>query len=194
MVGPDIDYVKAEVDINSSTGKEHKKEIWIVAKALSGVLIQGLLGKKFKIVKEFKGETIEGIAYEHPLHDKIPFFKSSEAKKVKNLHTVLLSEEYVDTTAGTGLVHCAPGCGPEDFEVGKKYGLPAFNTLDEKGDFHDIPFFNGKKAKVDDVSTLLEMPQTSHLQNDRTILPQNRRFKRPNERTRKRCTLGSRKR
>ena len=157
MVGPDIDYVKAEVE----TGKE--KEIWIVAKALSGVLIQGLLGKKFKIVEEFKGEKIEGTTYKHPFHEHIPFFKSAEAKKLKYLHTVLLSEEYVDTTAGTGLVHCAPGCGPEDFEVGKKYGLPAFNTLDEKGDFHDIPSFNGKKAKVDDSFFIEELKRNGTL-------------------------------
>ena len=43
--------------------------------------------------------------------------------KVKNGYKVILSARYVTTADGTGLVHCAPGHGKEDYEVGKKEGL-----------------------------------------------------------------------
>ena len=32
---------------------------------------------------------------------------------------------------GSGLVHMAGGCGPEDYEVGKENGIMAFNTVQE---------------------------------------------------------------
>src|SRR5207245_1432358 len=36
-----------------------------------------------------------------------------------------------------GLVHSAPGHGPEDFELGQKLGLPAFSPVDARGRFTD---------------------------------------------------------
>ncbi len=137
MVGPELDYVRAQVE----------NEVWIVAKALVGPLVTAVAGKQFSIIEEFKGEKLEGLKYEHPLHNEIEHFKNIEAEW---LHKVLLSAEYVDTTAGSGLVHCAPGCGPEDQEVGMKHGLPAFNQLDERGIFVDMGPFTRWVAKRDD--------------------------------------------
>jgi isoleucyl-tRNA synthetase len=36
---------------------------------------------------------------------------------------------------GTGIVHIAPGCGKEDFQLGKEQGLPPVAPLDEAGIF-----------------------------------------------------------
>jgi isoleucyl-tRNA synthetase len=45
----------------------------------------------------------------------------------------------------------APGCGPEDQEVGTKYGLPAFNEVDTKGYFNEtMGKFKGWIARTDD--------------------------------------------
>lgn len=41
----------------------------------------------------------------------------------------------VDPTEGTGVVHIAPGCGQEDFELGKKLGADMIAPLDERGHF-----------------------------------------------------------
>ena len=38
---------------------------------------------------------------------------------------------------GTGIVHIAPGAGPEDFELGTSLGLPALMPVDESGRFYD---------------------------------------------------------
>jgi len=138
MVNPEEDYVKAKVG----------NEVWIVAKKLANIFISSL-DKKFKIIKEFKGSELEGVSYEHPFKDEFDWYAKLK-KKSKNVHTVLLSKEYVDTSSGTGLVHTAPGCGPEDFEVGHKYGIPPFNTLDENGKYDNtMGKFSGYDAKAD---------------------------------------------
>ena len=138
MVNPELDYIRAKVG----------KEIWIVAKGLSGVLIQGVADKKFELLEEFKGKKLKGLKYEHPWLDEIKPFSGIKSKK---LHTVILSEEYVDLSAGSGLVHTAPGCGPEDYEVGHREGLPPFNNIDEYGRFpKDMGKFSGLIARKDD--------------------------------------------
>ena len=43
--------------------------------------------------------------------------------------------EHVTTEAGTGAVHTAPAHGPEDFAVGKIYGLPVNNPVGPNGVF-----------------------------------------------------------
>ncbi len=140
MVNPTIDYVKVEVD----------GEKWIIAKALAGAFISGVLNKKYKIVEKIKGKKLQGIEYIHPFNKEMKKDFDELKKKSKNVHTVILSKDYVNTDSGSGLVHCAPGCGPEDYEVGREYGIEAFNTLDEQGKFKGIDAFKGWKAKLDD--------------------------------------------
>ena len=47
-------------------------------------------------------------------------------------HRVVLWDE-VGEEEGTGIVHIAPGCGAEDFALGKSLGLPMIAPLDENG-------------------------------------------------------------
>ena len=74
-----------------------------------------------------KGSDLEGLEYKHPLLDEIPV--QNEFKHV------ILPGEHVTLTEGTGCVHTAPGHGPDDFEIGKKYGLTIFCPVDEAGLF-----------------------------------------------------------
>ena len=47
-------------------------------------------------------------------------------------HQVVAWDE-VGEEEGTGIVHIAPGCGAEDFQLGKKLGLPVIGPIDESG-------------------------------------------------------------
>ncbi len=38
---------------------------------------------------------------------------------------------------GTGIVHIAPGCGSEDFELSRVHDLPVLTPVDESGRFYD---------------------------------------------------------
>ena len=66
-----------------------------------------------------------GAALEHVLL-RHPFY----AKEVP-----IICGEHVTTDAGTGLVHTAPAHGVDDFNIGKKYGLPVENPVGDDGCF-----------------------------------------------------------
>jgi isoleucyl-tRNA synthetase len=52
----------------------------------------------------------------------------------KDAHRVVAWKE-VGATTGTGIVHIAPGCGKEDFQLGTEVGLPPVAPLDDAGVF-----------------------------------------------------------
>ena len=157
MVNPEMDYVKSIVEIDG------KKEKWIVAKQLNGILLSGLLELKPKVIEEFRGEELEGLEYIHPFYGILNETYDSLKNNWPKVHTVIMSKEYVDATAGSGLVHCAPGCGPEDYEIGKRCGIGAFNTLDEKGYLKELKGFEKLRAKIDDKKLIEKLGEVKSL-------------------------------
>jgi isoleucyl-tRNA synthetase len=154
MVHPELDYVRAKVG----------DEVWIVGKGLVNTFINGVVGKEFTILEEFKGETIDGLKYKHPLYDELKQVYDELIAKSEKVFSVVMSSEYVDFSAGTGLVHTAPGCGPEDFEVGHREGIPPFNNLDQQGVFPDsMGKFAGLVARKDDRKFIEHLKETGQL-------------------------------
>ncbi len=80
--------------------------------------------------RELKGREMEGWRYTGP-STQLPAQVHSGAPEA---HRVVLWDE-VGEDEGTGIVHLAPGCGAEDFALGKTYGLPVIAPLDEAGIF-----------------------------------------------------------
>ena len=142
MVNPKMSYVEVNILKN--------KETWFIAKELLESVIQkaGIEKENYKIKKKYFGKDLSGWKYDHPLN--IKEFLPDELQNNSKLFSILLSKEYVDASAGTGLVHCAPGCGPEDYEVGHKNGIPPFNCVNESGLFENFGQFSGWRAKLDD--------------------------------------------
>ena len=124
MANPTAEYAKVKI--------EDLNEYWILAKAAITHLISGELGYKYKIVEDYIGEELEGKKYIHPLVEEVPYQNELE-KESDKVHTIILSEEYVSVAEGVGLVHTAPGHGPEDFEVGVANGIPVFNPVNIRG-------------------------------------------------------------
>jgi len=127
MVNPNLDYVKCKVN----------SEYWTVANALANSFISGIAGKKYEVVEEFKGKKLEGTEYIHPFYDELKEHYDKIKQKHPKTHTVVMSEEYVDISSGSGLVHMAPGCGPEDYEVGHRNNIPAWNLVKEDGAYNE---------------------------------------------------------
>ncbi|MCK4670176.1 MAG: isoleucine--tRNA ligase [Nanoarchaeota archaeon] len=162
MVNPGLEYVRAKVG----------DEIWIVAKGLAGAVVQGVAGKSLEITEEFMGDKLEGMEYEHPLQKDMGHVYDKLKKDHPNVCTIILTEDYCDLSAGSGMVHTAPGCGPEDFEACQPYDVPAFNNLKENGYFpKDMGKFSGWHAKKDvekflqalkDSGCLIEMTSVEH--------------------------------
>ncbi len=120
MVHPEETYVKVKVG----------GDILILAKARLEEVMKEAGIEDYKVLEEFDGKELEGLRYEHPLEDLIDI-----QKKMRDVHRVVLSEEFVTMEEGSGCVHSAPGHGKEDFEVGMKYGLPVVSPVDERGRF-----------------------------------------------------------
>jgi isoleucyl-tRNA synthetase len=78
------------------------------------------------------GREMDGWRYRGPF-DELPAQVTSGAPQA---HRVILWDE-VGEEEGTGMVHIAPGCGAEDFALGKQYDLPVIAPLDEAGVFID---------------------------------------------------------
>lgn len=156
MVNPEMEYVDCKV-----TTSEGKEEVWTVCKDLAGIFLGNVDDIEFEIGKAYLGEVLEGKKYIHPWAKDNPDISEIDSEK---LFSVLLSKEYVDSSAGTGLVHCAPGCGPEDYEVGVRNGIPPYNAIDEKGYFPErIPKYAGLRAKFNDKDFIKLMEEDGFL-------------------------------
>jgi isoleucyl-tRNA synthetase len=79
-------------------------------------------------VERKKGEELIGWRYQGPFDEVGP------GGQVE--HRVIPWDE-VTLDQGTGIVHIAPGCGGEDFELSKVHGLDVLTPVDEAGRFYD---------------------------------------------------------
>ena len=129
-VGPDLTYAKVR----------QGDQIYYLSK---GTL--HMLRGDYQVVDELKGRDLEGWTYDGPF-DELPAAQEpgghTDLKElVKDLtqnaaqaHRVILWDE-VGETEGTGIVHIAPGCGAEDFALGREYHLPLVAPLEDEGHF-----------------------------------------------------------
>ncbi|WP_308363775.1 MULTISPECIES: isoleucine--tRNA ligase [unclassified Microbulbifer] len=108
----------------------------LVAKDLKDAVLEraGLQGE---VVGHIRGAALEHLKLHHPFYDKL---------------VPIVLGDHVTTDAGTGCVHTAPDHGPDDFVVGKKYGIDTLNYVDENGVYRDsVPIFAGEHVyKVDE--------------------------------------------
>jgi len=99
--------------------------------------------REYHIVGRMLGRELEGLEYDHPLEDFIPLQST-----LRDHHRVVLADKHVSLEEGTGLVHAAPGHGPEDFEVAREKGFPVYSPLDDSGRFTDeAGRYGGKGAR-----------------------------------------------
>ena len=80
----------------------------------------------YRVREELPGSALVGWVYTGPFDD-LPAQRGVE-------HRVVPWRD-VSAAEGTGLVHIAPGCGAEDFALGKELGLPVLAPIDEFGVF-----------------------------------------------------------
>jgi len=110
-------------------------------------LAKNILGQEFVLRKTFKGKTLKALKYEGPFDD-LPRVKRIASEKPKTFHTVVLDKDLVTETEGTGIVHCAPGAGEEDFKIGQREDLAVIDVIDESAVYlEEMEEFSGKNAK-----------------------------------------------
>ncbi len=124
-----LDYVQLELNDDS----DFKKRKIIVAEALLQSVINDCKIKNYKKIKTFKGKDLKETICNHPFLDlgydyDIP----------------MLEARFVTTEQGTGIVHCAPSHGPDDFNLCLNNGIKAIETVDGDGKYtKHVSLFEG---------------------------------------------------
>jgi isoleucyl-tRNA synthetase len=114
-VGPDLTYVKV---------RQNDQMLYLSRGALP------ILEGSYEVLEEMEGTELGGLTYEGPFDE----LEAQQQMGGPQAHRVILWED-VGEEEGTGIVHIAPGCGAEDFELGQEHGLPTIAPLDEEGVF-----------------------------------------------------------
>ena len=105
----------------------------VVAQPLLKLVLEECKIKKFNKILEFKGKDFEGTVCNHPF-SKIGY----------DYDVPMLKASFVTTEQGSGIVHCAPSHGPDDFNLCLKNGIKALETVDDDGKYtSNIPLFEG---------------------------------------------------
>ena len=107
-------------------------EIWIVGKTRLEEFLNEVQIEEYSIEKTIKGAEFEGKKYIHPLYEQIPALY--ELSLEQNYH-VAVSEEFVDASTGSGLVHLSPANGEEDIKIANKRNVKIFNPIDDEVKF-----------------------------------------------------------
>ncbi len=124
-----LDYVLLQLNDNG----DFKNRKIIVAEALLTSVIEECKIKNYKKIKTFKGKELKETICEHPFLDlgydyDIP----------------MLEARFVTTEQGTGIVHCAPSHGPDDFNLCLNNGIKAIETVDGDGKYtNHVTLFEG---------------------------------------------------
>ncbi len=124
-----LDYILIEIN---DDGDFKKKKI-ICAESLLNSTIKDCEIKNFKKLRSFKGKEFKDTICSHPFLDlgydyDIP----------------MLEANFVTTEQGTGIVHCAPSHGPDDFNLCLSNGIKAVETVDGDGKYtSNVSLFEG---------------------------------------------------
>ncbi len=118
-VGPDLDYLKVEKD----------GTVYYVGKTLADKVLGA---ETYTVLAEMKGKDLEYMEYEQLM----PFVKPEGGAKA----FFVTCADYVTVEDGTGIVHTAPAFGEDDYQTGRRYGLPVLNPVDESGKYTATPW------------------------------------------------------
>ena len=124
-----LDYLL--VKINDDGDFKDKKIV--VAEALLESVIKDCNIESHEISKKFKGKELKDTICIHPLFN-LGF----------DYDIPMLEARFVTTEQGTGIVHCAPSHGPDDFNLCMNNGIKAIETVDGDGKYtSNVKLFEG---------------------------------------------------
>jgi isoleucyl-tRNA synthetase len=106
---------KFEYDVVAVAGKKY-----VIADSRLKAVAEDLGWEDYEVVKRIKGNAFDKMTVQHPLYDRT---------------SLVMNDTYVTADDGTGLVHNATGFGEDDYNVGRRYGLPVFSPMDDQGRF-----------------------------------------------------------
>ncbi|SDW18635.1 Isoleucyl-tRNA synthetase [Albimonas donghaensis] len=89
-------------------------------------------------LRDVTAEELSGMVLAHPLRGV------EDGRGEWDYDVPVLPGDHVTDDAGTGFVHTAPSHGADDYEVGRRHGLPmTYNVLEDGSYRPDLPLFGG---------------------------------------------------
>ena len=126
---PSLKYIIVQIQ---DEGDFKGKQI-VLAEDLLKSLTDNCKIKSYKKISNFQGKDLEGTVCCHP------FFEIGFKHDIPMLEAL-----FVTTEQGSGIVHCAPSHGPDDFNLCIKNGIKAEETVDDDGKYtKNVPLFEG---------------------------------------------------
>ncbi len=105
----------------------------VVASDLLEQVLKDCEIKKFEKISKLSGKEFKNIICSHPLE-----------KEGYTNDIPMLEASFVTTEQGSGIVHCAPSHGPDDFNLCINNGIQAVETVDDDGKYtKNILYFEG---------------------------------------------------
>ncbi|MFO7947782.1 MAG: isoleucine--tRNA ligase, partial [Armatimonadota bacterium] len=92
----------------------------VMAQRLMPVVLEACELGDGEVIATREGADLEGLVAQHPLYDR---------------QSPVVVADYVELESGTGVVHTAPGHGPEDYQTALEYDLDIVSPLDDYGQF-----------------------------------------------------------
>jgi len=128
--------------INYSIIKINNNEKIIIAEKLVDKVLVDCKITNFEIVESFSGSELKNIICNHPFEEIGYIFD-----------VPMLDGNFVNLEQGTGIVHCAPSHGPDDYYLCLNNNIQAFDTIDDKGHYtkNIIKFAGTHIFKADDI-------------------------------------------
>jgi len=124
-----LDYLIIQLDHD----EDFKNKKIVIAEALLESVIKDCNIKNYKEIKRFKGKEFKDTICSHPF-----------LELGYNYEVPMLEARFVTIEQGTGIVHCAPSHGPDDFNLCLKHGIKAIETVDGDGKYtKNVLLFEG---------------------------------------------------
>ncbi len=121
----------------------------VIASELVDAVMARCGATSVQVLGRAPGSALEQMRLKHPFYD---------------LEVPVVLGDHVNTEAGTGAVHTAPGHGAEDFEVGQKYGLEVYNPVMSNGVYAaDTPLWGGQFVWRANAAIVEHLKDSGHL-------------------------------
>ncbi|MDD6778025.1 MAG: isoleucine--tRNA ligase [Bacteroidales bacterium] len=159
-VGPKIQYVAVET-FNPYNGSpmvcilaKERVSAYFAADAATKPFAEYQPGDKvvpYRVIAEFSGSDLVGIAYEQLFPWVKPVDKIDDKIVVNENGFRVIPGDYVTTEDGTGIVHIAPTFGADDAFVAKAAGIPSLFMINKKMETRPMVDFTGKYWLMDEL-------------------------------------------
>jgi isoleucyl-tRNA synthetase len=143
-VHPDLEYVEL---VRREEGKD-KRTLILAESRLHAVLGEDY-ENRWELVRRIKGADLVGRRYKRPF-DWVEFPEGE--------HEIVVGEDFVSASDGSGVVHMSPAFGADDYAAGKRHNLAFIQPVGLRGEFpSSMPLVGGLFVKDADAILIEEL-------------------------------------